>query len=255
MNVTINDQRAGILDEFLSTNCPQLVRRAKEMLHNECIIADNAFLADPEDKKIFDRWFKYSVGINWDAVAVMQTKSQDFMKTVVNRDVSVFKKAVSIAEKLVKNFKYMILAPGRISLDFMSHMATGFEWRNGLIRPIENFTADCMHLITPALPKKDPQDAVVSYAFYIVKSGSKSSLLLRRVSNNPARSMVWVNMLSHKSLLQYSCGEAHKHMVPGPLTEMVESNLGDCNLMLEPGNFRIERDNLGECGVMIESGK
>ena len=140
----IKEGRNESLEAFLVENCGSLVAQAKRMMGKKCIITDNAFLNEPRDKGIFDLLIKHTHGVNWDSVAVIQTKSEEFFKTLAKKDQQLFRKAVVMAEKYLKNTGYKILTPGNISLDFLSHMATGFEWRNGIIRPIETFNENMM---------------------------------------------------------------------------------------------------------------
>ena len=135
--------------------------------------------------------------------------------------------------------KYEIYS-GQVSRDFMSHMATGFEWKNGIILPRESFNETMIGEITELLPKKDAQNAVVSYCYYIFKMGAKNSLLIRRITNEPARAMVWYNMLTHGGVVSYRKIRGFEkynrpHITEERLTNFPHIDIGECDVMLEPG--------------------
>ena len=205
------------------------------------MIDDYAFLADESDKKIFDRMIINFHGLNWDSIAVIQCKPSSFMKTVRKRDQQLFRKATDMAEQIVKTTGWKILTPGQVSRDFISHMAAGFEWKNGIIVAKESFNEDMLPLITELLPKKEAQNAVASYCYYIMKLGEKGSLLIRRITNDPARAMVWLNMLTHEGLLQYrTIPNLEKYNRPHLTMERCiaypHNSIGGCEVMFEPGN-------------------
>ena len=104
------------LEQYLVENCNDLVKQAKKMIGQQCMIADYAFLAEEGEKRIFDRMISNFCGINWDAVAVIQTKSDEFLSTVVKRDQQLFRKATSMAEQIIKTTGWKILAPGKLQI-------------------------------------------------------------------------------------------------------------------------------------------
>ena len=135
----------------------------------------------------------------------------------------------------------MIPFLGQVSRDFISHMATGFEWKNGIIVARENFNEVMLGEITELLPKKDAQNAVVSYCYYIFKLGKQASLLFRRITNEPARAMVWYNMLTHNGIASYRKIQGFEkynrpHITEERLTRYPHIDIGECDVMLEPGN-------------------
>jgi len=98
-----------------------------------------------------------------------------------------------------------------------------------------------LELITTAFPKLGAQEAVHSFAFYMSKLDVHKSHLMRRVSTNPARSMVWWNMLTHAGLIQHTrhANLEEKRLNKGPLaiaTGDVVDDIGQCACMLESGN-------------------
>ena len=241
----IKKERAQELEKYLIENCHDLVKQAKEMIDQKCMIADYTFLADEGEKRIFDKMITNFNGINWDSVAVIQMKSSEFMSNVVKRDQQLFRKATSMAEQIIKTTGWKILSPGQVSRDFISHMATGFEWRNGIIVAKESFDENMLSFITELLPKKDAQNAVVSYCYYIIKLKEKGSLLIRRITNEPARAMVWLNMLTHSGFIQYRTIRGfEKYNQPlityDRLKQYPHMGASDCDIMLEPGK---------QCGV------
>ena len=117
-------------------------------------------------------------------------------------------------------------------------MATGFEWKNGIIVAKESFDENMLHVVTELLPKKDAQNAVVSYCYYIFKLKEKSSLLIRRITNEPARAMVWYNMLTHGGFIQYRTIRGfEKYNIPLVTYDRLVRNQisSECDTMLEPG--------------------
>ena len=109
----INKERATQLESYMLENCADLVRQSKDMIGEECMIADHAFLAETEDKKIFDRMITNYHGLNWDSIAVVQTKPEGFMDDVVKRDRQLFQRATNMAEQVIKTTGYKALAPGK----------------------------------------------------------------------------------------------------------------------------------------------
>ena len=130
----INSKRREELEKFLIENCNDLVEKAKNMLPDECIIMDNAFLAEDAEKKIFDEFLGQTQGIHWDTISVLQTKSQEFIDQLIKKDQQLFQKMCDLLEELISTSEFKILTPGKLSLDFVSHMATHFHWKNGIIR-------------------------------------------------------------------------------------------------------------------------
>ena len=130
----LGDDRRNTLEIFLIENCADLVEKAKNMLTDECIIIDNAFLANDDEKAIFDSMFSKTQGVNWDAISVLQTKPQEFIDSLARRDKQLFQRSCDLLEELIATAEFKILTPGKLSLDFISHMATHFHWQNGTIR-------------------------------------------------------------------------------------------------------------------------
>ena len=109
----IKKERALELEKYMLENCADLVKQAKDMIGEECMIADHAFLAENEDKKIFDRMICNFHGLNWDSIAIVQMKPQGFMDNVVKRDQQLFRRATNMAEQVIKTTGYKALAPGK----------------------------------------------------------------------------------------------------------------------------------------------
>ena len=55
----IKKERAEELEKYLLENCQDLVKQAKVMIGQKCMIADHAFLAEEGEKKIFDRMISH----------------------------------------------------------------------------------------------------------------------------------------------------------------------------------------------------
>ena len=113
-------ERAFELESYMLENCADLVKQAKEMIGDECMIADHAFLAEHEDKKIFDRMIVNFNGLNWDSIAVVQMKPQGFMDNVVKRDQQLFRRATTMAEQVIKTTGYKALTPGKLHFKIKS---------------------------------------------------------------------------------------------------------------------------------------
>ena len=112
----------------------------------------------------------------------------------------------------------------------------------------ETFDENMIPLITELLPKKDAQNAIASYCYDVVKLKEKGSLLIRRITNEPARAMVWLNMLTHSGFIQYRTIKGfEKYNQPLVTFDRLKTfpHIGgsDCDIMLEPGkkynNYKI----------------
>ena len=130
----IGPKRCKELENFLLTNCPDLIEKAKTMMPDECIIMDNAFLAEDDEKVIFDSAFSKMQGVNWDTISVLQTKSPEFIDSLIKKDQQLFQNMCELVENLIATAEFKILTPGKLSLDFVSHMTSHFHWQNGIIR-------------------------------------------------------------------------------------------------------------------------
>ena len=113
-------------------------------------------------------------------------------------------------------------------------MASAYQWINGVVVPVENFTKGSLEFITPKLERRQPFDALSAYMFYIVElEGEYRTQLIRMITNQPARLLVAFNMATH-------CGAANRDrqrvIHVKPLVDLITKDMTrrpECMVMLQ----------------------
>ena len=126
------------------------------------------------------------------------SKGNQFTDNLKAEHARLFKRATKLVDQLIDFNQFRVLQPKNVSKDFKSHMATAYQWANGVVVPLEIFTKDSLEFITPKLKRRAPFDALNAYMFYIVEvKGEFRTQLVRMITNQPARLLVAFNMATH----------------------------------------------------------
>ena len=162
------------------------------------------------------------------------SKGNQFTDNLEAEHGRLFKRAVKLIDQLIDFNQFRLLQPKSVSKDFKSHMAMAYQWINGVVVPLENFSSESLEFITPKLEKREPYDAMVAYMFYIVElEGEFRTQLVRMITNQPARLLVAFNMATH-------CGAANRDRQRvtqvKPLVDLVAKDMTgrpECMIMLQ----------------------
>ena len=235
--VCFSDESKKAFEDFLVDLSPELFEPVKEMAEGDSFTNGNTFVKSDDQKKIFDRLISNMNAYDWDAVFLVQYKGVEFVDKLSKPHCKIFRKAIKMVEDLARFHtagNSSILSPGKTSLDFLSFMADGFDWKDGIMVGQEQFTHESIPYITKKLPKRNPFEALTAYAFYLIEAKDSANQLMRIITDNPSRLKLLMNMVTHKGTVnRQKCN--HEPNKPFIDVEAKEFNdIGDCIEMLNP---------------------
>ena len=203
LTVSFDDKTKKSFEDFLVELAPELFQHVQTLADGESFTNGNVFVRLPEERTDFLKTIDNLNAYDWDSVFLVQSKGPEFLSKIAKTHVKIFRKAIKFLETLAQLTQFKCLSPGKTSLDFMSHMADGYVWRDGIMVATEKFTNESLPFISTKLPLRNPYEALTAYAFYILEAGEAANQLMRVITDNPARLRVLLNMVTHKGMKLY----------------------------------------------------
>ena len=201
--VSFDDKTKKSFEDFLVELAPELFEHVKMLANGESFTNGNIFVRVPEERDDLIKTIGQMNAYDWDKVFLVQSKGAEFLESIAKTHSKIFRKAIKLAETLAQLTQFKCLTPGKTSLDFMSHMAEGYTWLNGMMVGTERFSNESLPFISKKLPLRNPYEALTAYAFYILEAGEAANQLMRLITDNPARLRVLLNLVTHKGKNQY----------------------------------------------------
>ena len=185
-------------------------------------------------KRNLDDQIRKLQAFDWDAVGLVMSKGNQFTNNLKAEHARLFKRGSKLIDQLIDFNQFKLLQPKSVSKDFKSHMATAYQWVNGVVVPIETFSKDSLEFITPKLERRPPYDALNAYMFYIVEmEGPYRTQLIRMITNQPARLLVAFNMATHSGAANR---DRQRVMHTKPLVDLIAKDMTgrpECMVMLQ----------------------
>ena len=232
-----NDESKKTFEDFLIDLAPELFGQVKELAENDSFVSGNIFVKDLDQKKIFDKFINNLNAFDWDSVFYIQAKGTEVADKLPKTYNKMFRRAVKMAEEMAQfhtSGYCSILSPGKTSLDFLSFMADGYDWKDGIMVGQEKFTNESIPFITKKLPKRNPFEALASYALYLLEANDAANQLMRMITDRPARLKVLMNLVTHKGSVNRQKCNHEKNMPFIDIDKKEFNDIGDCIDMLNP---------------------